>query len=242
MYAGPGDVQDGRMTALGSARYATSLAGQLIEVDASRSGLTSTARLYVDGAQVDEQSSGVEEIRLAYEDVDVRVRCVWPGRISHCALVLRDAPTDAVEAGDEEGTEHRVPLDPPPGTRAAKMAEFERSHPRLYASRHIAVAVGEVLLVVLGVGVLLRSLLPRIDFSWLPDVDMSWVPDIDLSWIPDPLGWFWGLLPDISMPGWWDTVMGSTRYWVPILIALGVAGREVDKRRKARDAKAEREE
>lgn len=136
---------------------------------------------------------------------------------------------------------HRVPLDPPPGTRAARLAAFQHAHPRVYASRHVVSAAGQVLLVVLGVGVLVRGLLPSIDWAWLPEVDTSWLPDVDLSWIPDRLGWLWSLLPDISMPGWWNTLIGSTKYWLPILIAIGVAANEVERRRKARQAKSERD-
>lgn len=86
-----------------------------------------------------------------------------------------------------------------------------------------------------------RGLLPRIDFSWLPEIDVSWLPDVDLSWIPDPLGWLWRLLPDVTMPGWWDDVLSSTKYWLPIVFAVLIAAGEVDKRRKARNAKDERE-
>jgi hypothetical protein len=38
-----------------------------------------------------------------------------------------------------------------------------------------------------------------------------------------------GALPSIDLPGW---LTGSTKYWLPIVIALVVALGEVDRRRK----------
>lgn len=57
-------------------RYRTELAGRTIEVDAEGSGLSSTARLYLDGDLVDDGSAGLEEIKLSYDEVDVRVMCL----------------------------------------------------------------------------------------------------------------------------------------------------------------------
>lgn len=115
---------------------------------------------------------------------------------------------------------------------AARARAFGARHPKLYASRHVAVALAQTLGLVLGIGVVLRSLLPRIDWSWLPDVDVptDWAPD--LSWIPDPLGWLFQWLPDIDVPGWVQVVAQSWKWWGPVLVAVLVAVEEVQKRRR----------
>ena len=139
-----------------------------------------------------------------------------------------------------------APEQPPPGrdtepprTRPTWLAWLKREQPEVYAARHVARAVGEVTFAALGIGAILRSLLPRIEWGWLPDITWTWLPDIDLPRIPDPLGWLasrlWALLPDIGVPAWALTVLRSTRWWMPVLIAVLVAVREVDKRRAATD-------
>lgn len=86
----------------------------------------------------------------------------------------------------------------------------------------------------LGIGVLLRSLLPRIDWSWLPEIPTGWIPD--LSWIPDPFGWLWEKLPDVTLPAWVRDVAASWKLWGPVVIAIGVALQEVDRRKKKQAA------
>ena len=217
-----------------SGHYATELGGRSIAVEVADAWLTTTAVLYVEDEQVSRGSADLETVLLEHDDVRVRVKSRLSGAVARCELILTDEPD-----GDDDPVEHYVPLDPPPGTRAARLAEFQRERPRLYAARHVAIAAGQILIAVVGVGALLRGLLPRLDLSWLPDLDMSWVPDVNLSWIPDPLGWLWSRLPDISIPGWLDPVLETSKYWVPILVAIGIALNEVDKRRKANDAKRE---
>lgn len=212
-----------------SGRYTTELRGRSIEVEVADSWLTTTAILYVDTEQVAQDSADLEAILLEHDDLRVRIKSRLSGSVDRCALVLT---TDSAD-GDEP-VEHQVPLDPPAGTRAARLAEFQRERPRLYAARHVAIAAGQILIAVVGIGALVKGLLPRLDISW--------VPDVDLSWIPDPLGWLWGLVPDISIPGWLDPVLETSKYWLPILIAIGIASNEVDKRRKANDAKREADE
>ena len=79
---------------------------------------------------------------------------------------------------------------------------------------------------------------PTISWAWLPDSrrrsgSRSLEPPSWLRYI-DPFYWIGRLdipWPDIDLPGW---LTGSTKYWVPIVIALVVALGEIDRRRKKR--------
>jgi hypothetical protein len=106
------------------------------------------------------------------------------------------------------------------GTRAAKLAALERRRPVLYAARHVVRGVGGVLLPLLGIGALFGLVLPA-----LPDID---APQVNLPDLPD--------LPSISIepPDWVKSVLAAAPYVVPILIAIGVAAREVERQRKRR--------
>ncbi|MFC9974593.1 hypothetical protein ACFVH6_27185 [Spirillospora sp. NPDC127200] len=129
-----------------------------------------------------------------------------------------------------------LPFSPPEGTRAHKREKFAREHPKVYAARHVALAAGKVLWPLLGVGLAIK--LPWPDMPWpdvhipMPDVDLPSIPwpDVDLPDIP------W---PDWHMPGWLKAILGTTKYWVPILIAIGMAVGEYDRRKKQRAKVAE---
>ncbi len=124
-------------------------------------------------------------------------------------------------------------------TREQRRDRMAREHPVRFTLQRVAVAVGEVLLGVLGVGavigVFMRGLLPHVSIP-VPE----WVRDLrPPEWLRyvDPLYWLGRLdipWPDVDLPGW---LTGSTKYWVPIVIALVIALGEIDRRRKA----AERE-
>jgi hypothetical protein len=165
----------------------------------------------------------------------VRVSWLWRGRVGRCALVEESA-----KGGPGWRRKHVTPFEPPPGTRAARMYRFQRDHPRLFAARHVLVETGAVLFAIFGVGALvsafLRSVLPRIDWSWLPSISL---PDIDPpSWLRylDPLYWLRRLLPDWDLPGWLPDVSLPRAEWlkyaVPIIISALVAIEEVRRRRK----------
>ncbi len=124
---------------------------------------------------------------------------------------------------------------PPPGTLAARLLALQREHPKLYASRRVAAAVGEVVLGVLGVALFFQLILsgvvdwvterlPRFDWPSIPwpDIDLQSIPWPDIDW-PD--------LPDVTLPGWLLAVVGTAKYWVPILIAIGLAAKEVERRK-----------
>jgi hypothetical protein len=139
-------------------------------------------------------------------------------------------------------TAERHRFDPAPGTLAARLRALEERHPRLWASRHVVLAVGRVLGALLGLAVLLQTLVRPL-LEWLlgllprVDLDIPW-PDVDLPSIPWP-DVDWPDLPDVSLPGWLWAVLNTAKYWGPVLVAVVLAVREV--RRKRRGPRAERE-
>lgn len=112
--------------------------------------------------------------------------------------------------------------------RETRREKFAREHPELYAARHVAKGVGEVVLGIIGIGFLLRYL-PAIPID-IPTPNVS-VPSPDIS-IDVPM-------PDIpfpelpALPGWLEAVLESTKIVVPIVIGVVVAIREYRKRRDA---------
>jgi hypothetical protein len=110
-------------------------------------------------------------------------------------------------------------------------------HPRLYAYRHVAKAVGGVLVTIVGITVFAKSLAGEIlhaVLAWLPDV--RW-PDVDFPDLPIPSIPFPDL-PDITMPGWVGAVPGVAKYVVPVVIALAVTQAEI-KRRATKDGRGD---
>jgi hypothetical protein len=125
-------------------------------------------------------------------------------------------------------------------SREERRDRLARERPVLFTLQRVGVAVVEVLLGVLGVGaiigVFMRGLLPDISWAWLPDISVpQWLQDLEPPvWMRyiDPVYWLGRLdipWPDNDLPGW---LTGSTKYWVPIVIALVVAVGEIDHRRK----------
>ncbi|GLW67594.1 hypothetical protein Arub01_58370 [Actinomadura rubrobrunea] len=142
-----------------------------------------------------------------------------------------DDDTDDDRGGGTDEGDTNLPFTPPEGSRAARRERFARRHPALYASRHVAAATAKVVFGILGVSALigavvrlLLSYLPRPDVD-LPDVDL---PDLPLPDIPRPDI----QLPDVTLPPWLQAVVATSKYWMPILIAIGVAVHEVDRRKK----------
>lgn len=123
-----------------------------------------------------------------------------------------------------------VDLVPAAGSPAARREERVRAHPRRHIVLHTTAAVAKVLIPLLGIGLAISWLpswdLPRI--PW-PDVDLPSIPwpSIDLPSIP---------LPDWERPEWLRAVMEKSRYVLPVLLAVGLARREV-KRREQQDAR-----
>jgi hypothetical protein len=185
--------------------------GRRVEVEREPSGLGQVLRLVVDGEQRSESKTSGGRTKLEDGQLTVDVRLAALGSIRRAAIL---------DAGGE-----LVLLDPPPGTRAARLAELERRRPVLYAARHVVKAVGSVMLPLLGIGALIGLVLPALPDIELPRVNL---PDMSLPDLPD--------LPATSIepPEWVKSVLSAAPYVVPIVIAIGVAAREVERQRKRR--------
>ncbi|MGH4026050.1 MAG: hypothetical protein ACRDRV_15855 [Pseudonocardiaceae bacterium] len=240
-------------------RYRLEWDGAMLELVARRAGLRTEAVLLRDGRPVSE-GSGAGRVLLpvapesdgdqdgaARGSPSVLVLSVLPGTISRAVLLVpkpgagdgSDGPAElpkgvAELAGFARAERH--PFEPPPGTFTARLLAFQRKHPRLYAARHVVLAVGKVVLGLLGVALLAQLILRRV-VGWiaerLPHLDLTSIPwpDVDLPSMPWPdLD-----LPGLSPPGWLLAVLATAKYWVPILVAVGLAVREVRKRRAKSD-------
>lgn len=234
--------------------YALRDRGRELVVEAWEADGRQHARLLVDGEAAEEKAVGVlEDAKFDLGEVDedgkavkqqVKVGFLWSGRVRACDLV------DTREGSEEKRKRSlRTPFVPPEGTRARRQYELRERHPNLYAMRHLALEGLAIAVGFLGISALLSAifgkLLPSIDWSWLPDP-----PDIDL---PDmgPPDWlryvnpgYWirriwpddWTLPDIDLLSWlpdWD--FGWLKFVTPLLIALGVGLREIERRRKRQE-------
>jgi hypothetical protein len=109
---------------------------------------------------------------------------------------------------------------------AAWWRQLAARHPRLYAYRHVAAAVGSALLAIVGVAVFMKTLAAEVLdvlFGWLPGLRL---PDIDIPDLPLPSIPF----PHITMPDWFDSMTGVAKYVVPVLIAVAIAHTEIKRR------------
>ena len=196
-------------------------------------------RLAKDGRQIAQKSAGVlGDVTFdlgTVDDVEQRVRVSRGLRkgLRRAELVEKD-PDAAVPRPLV------TPFMPPEGTKARRRYDFREAYPRVYSARHVATEVFVMLIGMLGIGALAsalaRSMLHSINLSWLPDLpDISppdWLRNLDpLSWVTRLLPeWdWWGWLPDVNLP--WS------QYLVPVVVAILIAGGEVERRKK----RAERE-
>lgn len=196
------------MKATAAKRYTLERAGHRLEVEPVEVGLGYLARLFVDGELKAEQKARDERAQLQAGDFTVRVRWGSFGQVTQCVLVEN-------RACDEGQPVQELPFEPPPGTRAARLARLERERPVLYASRHVLWAVLHLLLPLLGIGALLATLLPHIDLTWLPK------PLYDELFGGSP-AW---LAPVLDSP-----IFQVAKWSLPILLAIAVAVNEVKKR------------
>ncbi|TYK45039.1 hypothetical protein [Actinomadura decatromicini] len=205
--------------------------GHRLEVETARAGWDRTVRLFVDGEPAGDTTTDEMKAELPYGEMNVAVAFdllgLVDGQAARCDLVAADHG----EEGDSGGG--RVAFEPGAGTRAARREALARTHPFLYASRHVAAATAKALFPLLGLGVLVRVLLravPWPDVPWpdvrVPDVDAPSIPWPDVPWpgLPD--------LPDVSAPPWLAAVLAAAKFAVPILIAVVVAAREARRRRR----------
>lgn len=171
----------------------------------------------VDGEEVARKKTSDPRVTLESED-----------RPSAGRLVIKMSQLGGVRRATLHVDDIEVDLDPEPSSKAALLEAKARERPRLYAARHVVVAVGGLLLPLLGFGVLMALLL-----GWLkglvPDVNVPTpdLPDIPFPDIPRP-DWE---LPDWELPGWVGAVAGAAKFVLPVLIAIGYAVREVRRRR-----------
>jgi hypothetical protein len=127
-----------------------------------------------------------------------------------------------------------------PETRETRLERFRREHPVLYAMRHVALAVLQVMLPLLGLGALLVALLPQIDLPWVAEIGAfirsvrveigTWIPDISLPF-PSPRE----LIRSIVNSPMFDTikpVVGRVKWALPIIIAIFVAIKEIQRHRR----------
>ena len=214
--------------------------GALLETEVRRTGHRARVRLRRDGVPLGE-GTGAGRVQLPLplppdgdEDRDEGEN---PRRARVVVRVLpRGVPLDVVLVVPAALRAQRLPFEPPAGTTAARWHAWQRRHPALWASRHVLVAVGQVLLTVLGVLVLLhlllrralawvREQLPELDLPRLPWPDLPRIPwpDLPLPDLPD--------LPDLPVPWWLAAALATAKFWAPVLVALAVAVREVRRRR-----------
>jgi hypothetical protein len=185
----------------------------------------------------------------------VLVLSVLPGTVSRALLLVPRPDSTAHQADPDEDdpaqpddamlelpkgvaelaglvTAERYPFCPPPGSFAAQLLIFQRNHPRVYAARHVVLAVGRVAAALLGLGLLLRLLLqPVLDWikDRLPEIDLPSIPWPDIPWPDIPLPDI--DLPDLTMPSWLRAIIGTAKFWLPVLIAIGIAVAETRRRR-----------
>lgn len=232
----------------------------LLELSTHRTGLSTRATVLRDGVPVAERTGFVRVLvplpvagDEGIEPPTVLVLAPAPGVVSRAMLLVPrpDAPEDDRIAPVDEvaraaaaelpaalakvatlSRAERIPFEPAPGTLAARLQRLQREHPRLWAARHVVLATARVLAGLLGVLVFLQVVLRQV-LGWLtdhlPDVDLPDIPwpDIDLPSIP----WPDIDLPDVSLPGWLLVLVGTAKFWVPILVAVVLAVREVRRRK-----------
>lgn len=191
------------------------------------------ARLLVDGEEVaaaDTRRIGNVEL-VPESGPQVQVDWWWTGRVSRVALVERERRNKVF-----------VPFQPPAGTRARRMYEFQREHPGLFAARHVANNLGGTVLALLGVGALLKALLPHIALpEWLRYLNPFRYLAPVFHWIGvllqpafDLIGFVFGPL-FAWIDSWMPELGRSVHYVIGFIAACVIAWKEY-RRRKKRDA------
>ncbi|MQY08799.1 hypothetical protein ACRB68_69100 [Actinomadura sp. RB68] len=213
--------------------------GHRLRVESERRGWLRTARLTVDGEPAGQDEQVLFQARFPYGEHTVLVGYDLRGLLDGQAARVRLDPPEPKDGGNKDGDAkddaakpEGVAFTPPEGTRAARRERFAMQHPGLYASRHVVLAVGKVLFGLLGVAALIKALLALVPWPELHLPKIPW-PDLDLPSLPLPdID-----LPDVALPGWLTAVLATTKFWLPVLIAIGVARKEAERRRRQRDAR-----
>ncbi|GAB3675093.1 hypothetical protein GCM10027589_45190 [Actinocorallia lasiicapitis] len=196
----------------------------VLETDGRRYVLTSEplgaigdrAVLTVDGERAADAKGELAPARLEHDGIKIKVRWTLRHRIKQISA----------ERGDEQ-----FRFAAPPGSVLAERERWERDHPALYATRHVAVAAAQILAALLGVSAFVKLVLARLipDLP-LPDFRLPRLPDLDLPDLPLPdwqIPW-----PDWTLPGWLQAVLHTAKFWGPLLVAIAVALNELDKNKK----------
>ncbi|MDQ2653774.1 MAG: hypothetical protein M3Z20_12125 [Chloroflexota bacterium] len=215
-----------------SAPFTHQTPAHLLAVTSESSGIQTIIRLFRDDDLVAEQRGMDSTVTLRTEDHMVVVKVGPFGGISQALLLPEDAdPKDAPKLGAE--------FTAPPGTLAARVQAWGNRHPDLYASRHVAVAIGQTILGIIGFSAIFFGLLPTIpwpDVAFppipLPQISLPAlpIPEIALPAIPLPNV----TLPQISPPVWLEPIFSALKYLSPIAIATVIAVREARQRRQRR--------
>ncbi|GMA40964.1 hypothetical protein [Mobilicoccus caccae] len=199
--------------------WTCTLGGRFYELDVTP-GLSTRTVLRVDGQQVhDEKVSGDRRTITLDADRRVEVRLSSLGKVRRATV--HDGPVD-------------LDFDAPAGSRAARTQEWGRTHPTLFALRHVVIKGGVIVVALLGLGALVKAVVEPV-VRWIaermPDIPL---PDIDLPDIP------WPSIPrpDITPPDWlaaFLTWFGQYDHIVkPLLIGLAIALFEIRRQRRQR--------
>jgi hypothetical protein len=228
--------------------------GHRLAMDSARSSSGAVAHLTIDGQSVaempvgllgtvfalDELDTGLDLESLDLQGGEIRVASWRTGRLHGCTLVLPPRRASDTAVGGL-GRPERIPFEPPIGTRAHRLWVFRQGHPRVYAARHVAKAVVQVLIALLGIRLAVDLIpwdlfaFPRIHFPSIPLPDLPAIPWPDLPWPSLPrIPW-----PDWTVPGWMRALLQSKKYWLPILVAILVALEELRRRRRGLARRAE---
>ena len=195
------------------ASFSVEYEGRTVEVIPDPIWEQDRVRLVVDGETVAETKANAKQTVLAGDGFEVRaVVPFWGGSVKRASLV-------------PDGRDEEYELDPEPGTRAARVAAWGRRHPKLYASRYVLSGAAQVAAAIIGFTFLLR-LIPAI--PW-PSIELPDLPSINLPDLPLP-----SFQLDLDLSGWVQAVLDSKPYWVPIVVGVVLARRELNRRKKLR--------
>lgn len=224
-----------------SAPFTYQTSDHLLSVTTESSGIQTIVRLFRNGDLVAEQRGMDSNVTLRGEEHMVVVKVGPFGGISQALLLPSGAdPKDAQKVGVEFAA--------PAGTFPRRLQEWGNSHPDLYASRHVVIAIGQTILGIVGFSAIFFGLLPSIPWPnitvdvplphvSLPSISLP-LPEIALPAIPLPAI----TLPRITPPGWLEPLFSVLKYVSPIVIAIVIAVREARHRRQRRTkAEATRE-
>ena len=196
------------------ASFSVEYEGRRVEVIPDPIWEQDRVRLVVDGETVAETKANAKQTVLAGDGFEVRaVMPFWGGSVKRASLVP--------DGGDEE-----YELDPEPGTRAARRGRVGAPAPEAVRLAVRAQRRGA------GRGGDHRLRVPAAAASppipW-PSIDLPDLPRIDLPDLPLP-----SFQIDLELPGWVQAVLDSKPYWVPIVVGVVLARRELNRRKKLR--------